>query len=212
MGIGFVLLIWAVVGAVVAGVGVVCFGGVGWLLTREVVEGRKKFIWVASLFPLACLVWVGGIFIAQAVVNEVVFHRDPGLGDTWTTPLPNGYAVLMIDMTDQGYVYNPKTQPGDVVAGQEDAVGGVKVLQVAGPFILGGADARGIEERPKRDDSVNFYFVLDTRSGTQSRFADLQGLKAYAEKLGVTVDLASIYSVYAEYRSTWFDYLALFFL
>ncbi len=43
----------------------------------------------------------------QEVINETVHHRDAGLGDTWRCPLPNGYALMMIDVTDQGWVPTP---------------------------------------------------------------------------------------------------------
>lgn len=66
------------------------------------------------------------VFGFQAIVNEIVLHRDPGLGDTWHCPLPNGYALLMIDVMDHGWVYNPKTQPGDSVTEREDSVAGVR--------------------------------------------------------------------------------------
>jgi hypothetical protein len=128
MGIGFVLLIWAAVGLVLAGVGAVLLGGMAAYLTRGAVGGRKWLLVAASLFPFVCLAWAGGIFVFQAVVNEMVFHRDPGLGDSWNCRLPNGYAILMIDVTDQGWVYNPKTQPGDSVTDGEDAIAGVRIL------------------------------------------------------------------------------------
>jgi hypothetical protein len=110
MGIGFVLLILAIVGAMVAGIAVLVFGFATAYLTREAPHGRKALILVASLLPLVCFGWVPAVFACQAVINETVLHRDAGLGDTWRCPLPNGYALLMIDTTGHGFVYNPKTQ------------------------------------------------------------------------------------------------------
>src|SRR5580692_4593570 len=109
MGIGIVLLLWAVVGTVVAAIGAVTLGWITAVLTRRIANNRRKVIVAASLFPLVCLGWGGAMFVFQAVVNEGLLHRDLGLGDTWHAPLPNGYQIMMIDVTDQGWVYNPKT-------------------------------------------------------------------------------------------------------
>ena len=127
MGIGFVLLIWAVVGTVLAVIGALVLASAAALLTRGAGNGRRRAIIAAGLFPFACLAWGGSMFFFQALVNEGLLHRDPGADDAWKTPLPNGYAILMIDVTDQGWVYNPKTQGSDSAVGeQEDAVAGPK--------------------------------------------------------------------------------------
>jgi hypothetical protein len=59
--------------------------------------------------------------VFRAVVNATLLYRDLGLGDSSYFPLPNGYSLLMIDVSDQRTVYNPKTEPGDIVGDQEDA-------------------------------------------------------------------------------------------
>lgn len=130
MGIGMVLLAAAVVGTVMASVGGAVLGGATAWFTKGVQHGRRTAILVAAAFPFACLAWGGLVFAFQAIVNETVLHRDAGLGDAWECPLPNGYAVLMIDVTDHGFVYNPKTQTEGAVGEQEDAPYGVRLLQV----------------------------------------------------------------------------------
>jgi hypothetical protein len=111
MGIGMVLLAAAVVGMVVASIGGAILGGSAARFTKGVERRRRRTsILVAVAFPFACLAWGGLVFAFQAVVNEEVLHRDVGVGDAWECPLPNGYALLMIDVTDHGFVYNPKTQ------------------------------------------------------------------------------------------------------
>ena len=48
----------------------------------------------------------------------------------------------MIDLTDEGWVYDPKTQiVPDSVSDQDDAVPDVRTLQIAGRYILGGRSA-----------------------------------------------------------------------
>lgn len=208
MGLGFALLIWAVVGVSVAAVGGLVLGRTAAFFTRGVQHGRKKLIFAATLFPLACIGWIGVVFIFQAIVNETVLHRDAGLGDSWHCPLPNGYALLMIDTTDQGSVYNPKTHPYGGVAEQEDTIAGVRLLQVAGRYILGGADSHSFEQLEDYSERVDSYFLLDTQLGKQSRFPNYDALRDKAKELGISPNLERIASVYYRYRFTWFDVFA----
>lgn len=208
MGIGFVLLIWAVVGALVAGVGAAVLGSAAAYLTRRSGHGRKRLILIASLFPFMCLVWAGAVFMFQAMVNEAVLHQDAGLGDTWNCPLPNGYALLMIDTMDRGWIYNPKTQPEGAVAEQQDAVADVRVLQVAGRYILGGADPRLLPQQESRSEQIDSYFLLDTQVGKQVRFQDYEALRAKAQELGISASLEPTAAVYSRYRFTWFEVFA----
>ena len=203
MGIGFVLLIGAVIGLVLSAVGGLILGFAAAYLTRGAGRRRKRLIVGASLFPLACLGWLGTVFTFQAVVNENVRHRDPGLGDMWTCPLPNGDALMMIDTTDQGWVYNPKTQSGGV-SEQDDAISGVVALQVAGRYIFGGSDSAWAGDADPRIDS---YFLLDTQTGKHVSFSSYEALRSKAQEMGVRLNLESIGAVYSRYRFTWFDAL-----
>ena len=212
MGLGFALLIWAVVGVSAAAVGGLVLGRTAAYFTRGVQHGRKKLILAASLFPLACLGWTGVVFIFQAIVNETVLHRDAGLGDSWNCPLPNDYELLMIDTTDQGFVYNPKTQPSGSVAEGEDAIAGVRLLQVAGRYILGGSDSRSFERLENHSEQVDSYFLLDTQLGKQSRFPNYEALRGKAQELGISPNLERVASVYYRYRFTWFDIFVLLLL
>lgn len=78
MGIGIVLLFWAVVGTILASIGAAILGS----FTARFTNGspkRRRAILVTSAFPFLCLGWAGALFIFQAIINETVFHRDPGL-------------------------------------------------------------------------------------------------------------------------------------
>jgi len=208
MGVGFVLLFWAVVGTVVAAIGAATLGCATALLTRGVTNGRRKVIIAASLFPFVCLGWGGAMFVFQAVVNEGILHRDLGLGDTWHAPLPNGYQIMMIDVTDQGWVYNPKTQPGSGIGEQEDAVAGVRNVQVAGRYILGSSDSKAFEHLGKDINQVDAYFLLDTQLGKRTQFQNYDSLRHRAVELGIEPDLQPINTVYSKFRFSWFDVLA----
>jgi hypothetical protein len=209
VGIGIVLLIWAVVGTLLAGLGALFLGGATALLTREVQKGRRSVILCASVFPFLCLAWAGIVFVFQAAVNDFVFHRDAGLGDTWKCPLPDGYALLMIDETDQGWVYNPKTQGWGGVGERDDSLSGVRVLQLSGPYIFGGLDSHAYQFASK-DDHIESYFLLDTKTGKHQSFPTYEALQGKAQQLGATLNLERISVVYSRYRYSWFEKLVAF--
>ena len=205
MGILFVLIFYAVVLSTVAGVSAVVLGGLAYRLTQQ-----KRVRKVVAIFPFACVVFAGCWFVFYAVVNDTVFHRDPLLGDTWDTPLPNGYALMMIDTTDQGTVYNPKTQGGDgLVTGREDTEFGVRQLQVAGPLILGARDSGYFGRIGQESTSVDRYFLLDTRIGKPTEYKTLEELRRSGLEQGVHVQLREFQCVFGDYRTTWFDWVAI---
>ena len=149
MGIGIVLIFWGVVGLIGATIGSVILRRIASNFTQGRGKDPRRLLFAIRLFPFACLGWAAGVFIVYAVVNEIVFHRDPGIGDGWTCPLPNGYAIAMTDVTDRGFLYNPKTQ--DINQGlheSRDALSDVCELQLAGRYIFGGTDP---------DDSKSLY-------------------------------------------------------
>lgn len=198
MGIGFVLLIWALLGGLGAGIGALFLGTVAAYLTRGVSAGRKRLILAASLYPFACLAWLGAVFAAQGLANELFLHRDSGLGDLWKCPLPNGYALLMIDTTEQGFVYNPKTQPDEPIEGGSDAVGRVAALQVADSYIFG-------SRASSQEQNTDPYFLLNTSDGSLTTFSAYERMQARAESLGIKLSLEPIAVVYRRYRFTWLD-------
>jgi hypothetical protein len=213
MGLGFVLLIWAVVWIVLGTIATIGLRIAARFFTRGVKEGRQKAVWVITLFPFTCIVWAGMVFGVQAVVNESLLHRDPGLGDDWHCPLPNGYALMLIDVTDEGWVFNQKTQGFDGgVTDTQGSVAGVRMVQVDGPYILGASDSRASERMGENSNQTVSYFLLDTRTGKRDNFATFDELRGVAQQRGIPLKLEPIYVVYSKYRFTWFDGLAAAFL
>ena len=200
-----VLLAAAVVGTVIASIGGTALGGATAWFTKSVQRGRRTAILVAIAFPFACLAWGGLVFAFQAVVNGMALHRDAGLGDAFECPLPNGYALLMIDVTDSGWVYNPKTQRSNGVSEQEDAPYGVRLVQVAGKYVLGGLDSKADDEAPHDATRVDSYFIIDATTGKRTNFSTYNELGESASRLGIGLRLEPIVSVYRRYRFTWFD-------
>ena len=198
MGLAFVLIIWAVVGAALASTASVVLTGVCALVTRH--RPRRTLLLVSSaVFPFASLIWMGGVFVACVLVNEAFLERDFGIGDGFRCPLPNGYSLSMIDVLDHAEVRSSSRG--------YSGVDGVQLLQVQGDLLLGARDSHGFERRGNPDAFIDGYFLIDTASGERRDFAALGDLQAAAARQGVPLHLESIGSVYARYRSTWVDYL-----
>jgi hypothetical protein len=128
MGIGIVLLFWLFIGLIGAAVGAVILVGGMAVLTHKADSGRGRAIFWSVALPFIGLCWWAVVFMFQATINGAVFHKDPGLGDGWETPLPNGYILTMIDVTERGWV--TKTGAGEMGPAVSD-------LQIAGRYVLG---------------------------------------------------------------------------
>ena len=209
MGILFVLIFYVVALTIAASLGSLLLRAIAHRLLGGAGTNRKRPVIVSMLFPFACVLFAGIWFIAYATINTVVFHRDPGLGDSWETPLPNGYALLMIDTNDEGTVYNPATQSGEGgVSSRNDAVFGVRQLQVSNNLIFGAWDT-GYFGRSGQDSTfVDSYFELDTRRNQQTPFPSLEALRSRAASEGVALHLRKFASVFSDYRTTWFDHVS----
>jgi hypothetical protein len=208
MGLGGVLLFFAVVGLVLAAAGGAVLRAVATRLTHPAFGDRRSIITAATYLPLLSLGWAALVFAFQAVVNERVFQRDPGIGDEWKCPLPNGYALLMIDDEPYvGWVYNPKTHPDIIAYGNEpDIVFGARQIQVAGRYIAASID-RNSRKRFGESEDIDRWILMDTANGTGVRFSSIADLRKAMEPLGIPLNLEPLARVYARYRWTWFDRL-----
>jgi len=207
VGIGFVLIVYALGGAVAA--------MIGCLLLRWMVAGfvsgssrsRTLLLRAVTVFPFACLFWAGSLFVFSAV-NVALLHRDIGVGDGFDCPLPNGYALSFIDRTDVGTVYNPNGRPlwSEV---HENAVDNVTEMQLAGVYILGGVDSHRREHFEEEDISApNLWFLLNTKTSERKDFETLEVLKESARRRNIALSLVPIGDLYSKYRFTWFDAFA----
>jgi hypothetical protein len=102
-------------------------------------------------------------------------------------------------------VYNPKTQPGDRVGEQDDAVAGVRIVQIAGRYIAGGSDTRSFQHLGQDSSEEDSYFLLDTQTGKQTKFKSYGELLQAASQLSIQLDLKPIDRVYSQYRFKKFD-------
>jgi hypothetical protein len=207
MGIGFVLIIYALGGSAAAVIGALVLRGLGTRFVPGQSRSRKLLIRTVTAFPFACLFWAGGVFVFSAAVNVTLLHRDVGIGDGFDCPLPNGYALSFIDTTDAGSVYNPKGRPvwSEV---REDAVNDVTAMQLAGPYILGGVDSHRLEHWEHDVVTADSWFLLNTKTRERTDFKSIEELKESARRSNITLSLVPIGDLYSKYRFTWFDAFA----
>lgn len=206
MGIGLVLVFWAVAGAMLAAISAGVLASITALLTHGVANGRRTIAIAAALLPFLCLTWAGVVFVFQAAVNEELLHRDLGIGDGWHAPLPNGYMVSFIDVTDQGSIC--PVARGEDGCTDTPSISGVRSLQVAGHYLLGAADSQWVQHLDQQRSAIDQYFVFDTRNEKKTVFPSLNQLQTKASKLGISLQLEPIDSIYSRYRFTWFDIFA----
>lgn len=203
-----VLMFYAVALTAAATIGAAVLGTAAFFLTKTS-PNKKRAIVASVLFPYACVAFAGAWFVGYAVINETAFHRDPMLGDSWQTPLPNGYALMMIDTTDQGTVYNPRTQGGyGSLGSSEDSEFGVRQLQVSGGLMFGARDSGDFSRIGESSTAVDTYFELNTASNRVVEFKTIAELRTRAAEEGITLNLRPFESVFGDYRTTWFDYAA----
>jgi hypothetical protein len=206
MGIAVVLIVYFVVLSVAAAICcAILVATTRWYL-RDAPRERRKLMAYAGVLPFVCVAYAGVCFIAYAVINDTVFHRDPMLGDGWSTPIGHGYAIDMIDVTDQGTVHPVDGPDGGL--NSPERVSGVRRMQVAGPFILGTEDRNWFANLGKDVKDESNFFVIDTRTRARREFASESELAAYASQNGASLALKPIADVYDQYRFTWFDALA----
>jgi hypothetical protein len=214
MGILFVLIFWVIAGSIGAAAAAFGLQTLTAAMTRHEENGpragtRQRVIRFTKLLPFACLACVAIVFVFQGYVNATFLHRDIGLGDASYCPFPNGYSLLMIDVGDQGTVYNPKTQlSDDSVSDQSDTISGVRELQIAGAYILGGADSQYSAHFGQNNPPMDRYFILNAQTGQHADFPSEDELRIATSKLGISLKLEPIFDVYRRYRFTWFDLVA----
>ena len=90
-----------------------------------------------------------------------------------------------------------------------DAVSGVRLIQIAGDKILGGAGPIGQYSSPAARNRVDSYFLLDTAAHTRANFANYDALTSAAQAAGIAPHLEPIFLIYSRYRYTWFDFSAI---
>ena len=177
-----VLILSVFVGLIVGGITAVFISDTPW--KRRLVLSTKCAL---PFFFLALIVFP---FVLWRVHVQKV--SLPG-----TCVLPNGYKLMMIDTSSPAWVYNPRNEfQKSSVNWQKESVDGVRTLQVADRYVLGGRDNRGFRASGRVEQGSVSYFLLDTKTDKLVTMLSYEQLQNIASGLGIPLRLKDAYSVY----------------
>ncbi len=211
MGPLFVLIFWIIAGSLLSLAGGALLVKVVALLTVRVRVGQKRALSIARVLPALGFAY---LFLCILIFSfwSTARGRDWGWGDTWDTPILGNYHLMMIDVTDQGTIYDradPNVfQNGSVMGGgpaQKNVIFGVRRFEVRPPFLLGEASPNTFTESPTTPPQT-IFFVLDTRDNSREDAPNLAALQARARQMpGGPLQLQPVNVIYKRFRYTWPD-------
>ncbi len=191
MGIGFVLLIWAVL------IGLLAVPARALLLrigrqTGGDPRGTRLSRWFVIMF------FGGGAyafiaFMAYWVWCDLSRGVDCGIGDSWRVPVGHGYEMGMIDLPNDASLHSAGSE-GEAV------VSGIDQIGEYGQYVFGHSASDG-------------SFVFDTSSRTLHREKNLIALISRLHSLGVTeTATVPVHEFYMAKRWSWVDAVAVILL
>jgi len=213
MGPVFVVFGWMIVATILCVIGGLILAGLVSIILRGVESGRIRAILIAGFLPAAAFAYLFGCLLVFSIWSSAR-GRDWGWGDTWDTPILGDYHLMMIDVTEQGTVYNRTDsrayREGSVSSapGDRGVIFGVRRLEVRPPYLIGAASPEAFMEYPVKSPET-LFFILDTRSGQRKDEPSLTELETAAQQLGKPLKLQSVNSVYGAYRYGWIDLIPL---
>ncbi len=206
MGIAVVLVFYLILLTAAAAISsAILAAGTAWYL-KPVRNGKKRLIALAAVLPFLCVLYAGVWFIGYFAISDAVFHHDPMIGDGWYTDIGNGYAIDMIDVTDQGIVHPTSGDSNGL--NNLNGVQGVRRLQINPPFLYIGQDSQGFQHLGSDSTNEDTYLVVDMRNQTKRPMLSQQALRDFAAQHGQALHLEPILKVYQEQRSYAFDLIA----
>lgn len=214
MGPLFVIFFWILLGGVLSILGGFFLAFLVRFLLRGIPTGQGPAIVIGAVLPAFGFAYLFGSVLVFSLWSAAR-DRDWGWGDSWDTPLLGDYHLMMIDLTDQGTIYNkadPTVYRNGSVSGspdQQDVVFGVTRMEVRPPYFLGAAS--NDQSFPRKDDESRF-FILDTRSGARTDETSLASLQTAAQRLGSPLELEPVETIYNRYRYRLVDLIPVAFL
>jgi hypothetical protein len=179
VGIGCVLLFWAVAGTLLAIPSILILL---WVARRTggAPRRRRMVVWLALAVPATVVT-----MIAAFAAYWVLCARrgvDPGIGDGFQVPLTAGYSLEFIDTVEQGFVSPPEGSPAAQISG-------VREVGLSGRYIFG--------------STTDGAFLIDTTSAQAERLADREKLVERLEQLRApTVQIVPAKDFYFHHRWT----------
>jgi hypothetical protein len=173
MGIGFVLMLWALLlgcAAVPVSIGLAVrsrrnrqHSGTGAKIVRPI---------GAALFPFVLLAYGGVAFIGYATWCVRVRHVDPGIGDSWVVPVGNNYSFGMIDVPEHGSLLKEGSFGTPVVSD-------IVELAEASDRIIGRSNSKGLFVLNTRSDQLRSFLELDAFQKEISPLPTLQSANTF---------------------------------
>ncbi|MBM3759356.1 MAG: hypothetical protein FJW36_03820 [Acidobacteria bacterium] len=203
MGAGFVLGFWLLIGGFLATISGAFLAAITAFRYRHDPARRKSRALGAAAYPFACMAVLATLFVFQAIINVGFLNRDIGIGDEWHTPLPGGYTVTLIDDINIGFLSDLKANKE--FSKQAQVIHDIRLLQLAQDHIFGAIDSKAREHFGSDSQSVDRYFILDTRTRKRLDYYDRADFEQNVRKLGSQPNLEQIYVVFSKARFTWFD-------
>jgi hypothetical protein len=183
-----IIMFFAEAGLVLVGLGAPLLAYIGVLTVGGPRKGRGLTTAFLHAIPLAVVIpIVAGTSLAVAKLSDLGFSAP--------CHLTGDYALMMADADSPGWVYVQAPGNGGV-SWQQDGIDGVLRLQVTGRYIVGGRDTRGFQ----RNAIVTEYFLIDTHTATNTRFATMTELEADLKPLGIPLELEPVYEIYRRDR------------
>jgi hypothetical protein len=193
-----------VIAGVLSVIGGVALVGIVAIALRKVNAGKKRALVVAGLLPTFGFAYLFVCILVFSIWSSMR-GRDWGWGDTWDTPIVDDYHLMMIDVMDNGTIYNradPSVYRDGSVAGssrRRDVIFGVRRLEVRSPYLIGTASPDTSMEYPVRSPE-KLFFILDTRNGSRTDEPSLAALQQAVEKSSGPLRLESVEAVYGRLR------------
>lgn len=187
MGIGFVLIVWAILLTLLAVPALVALHRFA-MLTGGPARAKRMLRWAIVAAPLAAG-YAGAAFFAYALWCTEIRGVDPGLGDWASIPLGAHFTLSFIDVPDEAIIAEGRASDRRPLESKITHIG------QSGGYVYG----------LRAHDSA---FVLDTRSGTLHHYVDQQ-LPIALRQVGVGTPLVvPVAEFYESRRWGWPDLVA----
>lgn len=202
MGIGFVLMAWTFIGifcAICTTILLFCLSPTPSELTRSRLPWLNR--WIVIFSPFVLIPYFLSTFFIYALWCSLYRGVDPGLGDGFTVPLVNGYALDAIDTPNKGFI---QRKSGDHVYG-------ITHIGMNDPIVYGkckAKDARYSAGFPKGEGNECF-FIFDTTSGGAEYHRGETGFRSALHARGLQdAGMQTMFAFYMEHRWALSDLVA----
>jgi hypothetical protein len=208
VGIGFVLLIYLIVLAILVVPAVLVGGCIGYWLSRKSGSSiKRRFILGGILLPIIGAMYAVGCLIVLAAIG-LATGRDVGFGDGFDVPLHNHYHWMAIDEPDSADVYDTRDVratdgSGDVHVEPEnrDAFANVLELQEEGDWLAGAFGTHNARfNQPRGAQVADRWFLFNTRTHERIDAGSEEQLRQAAAAKGFVLRLQSSERFYSSRR------------